>query len=427
MIKKLWAQRGSPGKILAKGGITFFFRIVAMLFSFGIMWFITNYFGDSVFGLYSLGLTILQFAVLVFAMGVPNAFISFTGGFSGTHEHVGFLLKAVKTVLVAAALPLLVLTLSSGFISEYIFNKPNLWPFLVVAGLGTPVLILHELLCFYFISVKRFTLYGLFIFIIPNVLFAAFLLMAYYSAASPYIIFGSYVAAYVINITIGFTAAFYKVGAVAYPAITTRHLLRKALPMMMGGVFLMLLNWTDILILGRYETEANIGIYNAAFRIGYLVLFFVSTMNVIILPKISELYYQKDFAGMKKAVNSFTQMVGLATIPLAAAIIFFSSYILSFLGKDFNTGSTALTLITLGGLYNAMTGNVDQILNMTDNQTMVSKILFAGFFLNVLLNLYLVPQYGINGAAWASLLSNIFVNTVFVIVIKKKLGFWTFI
>ena len=36
----------------------------------------------------------------------------------------------------------------------------------------------------------------------------------------------------------------------------------------------MLLSWTDILIMGKYETEENIGIYNAAFKIGTLTLFF---------------------------------------------------------------------------------------------------------------------------------------------------------
>lgn len=195
---------------------------------------------------------------------------------------------------------------------------------------------------------------------------------------------------------------------------------------MVSGIFLILLNWTDILMLGKLETSSNIGIYNAAFKVGYLALFFVVSMNVVIMPKISELFHQKDHLELKKVVNRSTQIVIVLTIPAALILIFFSKSILQLFGEGFEVGSTTLILITLGALFNAMTGNVDQILNMTDNQNTVKNIFFIGFVLNVVLNLYLIPNYGIEGAATSSLITNIFVNSIFVIIIKRKLGFYTF-
>jgi O-antigen/teichoic acid export membrane protein len=196
--------------------------------------------------------------------------------------------------------------------------------------------------------------------------------------------------------------------------------------MMVGSMFLLLLNWTDILMLGKMETEENIGIYNAAFKIGYLALFFIASMNVVVMPKISELFHQKNFAEMKKVVNRATQIVIVLTLPLALILIFFSKQILGIYGDGFIQGSTCLIYITLGALFNAMTGNVDQILNMTDNQKKVRNIFFVGFILNVLMNLYLIPNYGIEGAALSSLITNVIVNLIFVYIIRKKLGFYTF-
>jgi O-antigen/teichoic acid export membrane protein len=95
-------------------------------------------------------------------------------------------------------------------------------------------------------------------------------------------------------------------------------------------------------------------------------------------------------------------------------------------GSSFAAGRTTLILITIGALFNAMAGNVDQILNMTNNQKSVKNIFILGFLLNVILNLFLIPKYGIEGAATSSLITNIVVNIVFVIIIKKKLGFLTF-
>lgn len=196
---------------------------------------------------------------------------------------------------------------------------------------------------------------------------------------------------------------------------------------MVGTMFLLLLNWTDILMLGRMESEENIGIYNAAFKIGYLALFFIASMNIVVMPKISELFHQNRFAEMKKVINRATQIVIVLTMPLALVIVLFSEEILGIYGDVFVEGSTCLIIITLGALFNAMTGNVDQILNMTNNQNIVKNVFFIGFLLNVVLNLFLIPRYGINGAALASFITNVIVNSIFVYIIKKQLGFYTFI
>ena len=63
---------------------------------------------------------------------------------------------------------------------------------------------------------------------------------------------------------------------------------------------------------------------------------------------------------------------------------------------------------------------------MTGNQNIYAKILLFGAILNVLLNLILIPRYGINGAAIASMSSLTVWNLSMVLVIKKKFGFYTF-
>jgi len=427
MIKKLLADKEGLKNTISKVGITFFLRMFGMALSFVSLWIMTNYFGKSVYGMYSLSLTILQLTGMFFGLGVPNAFVSFTGGFNSHEMSRGLLIKCIKLALLASLLPIVVFSAGAGIISTYIFEKPDLYPYLLVVALGVPFFILHEIICFYFIAVKRIVIYGLFIFILPHLFFITMAISLYYSGGSDYLTFLAFVAAYILTVTIGLIIIFGKRPKIELPHLTNSDIFRKSFPMMISGLFLVLLNWTDMLMLGRSVSADEIGIYNSAFRIGYLSLFFVAAMNVVILPSVSELYHQKDMVKMKKVVNRSTQLVILLTLPLALVLIFFGEFILSLLGKGLDGGSMTLTLITLGGLFNAMTGNVDQILNMTGNQKMVSILFFFGFVLNVILNLFLIPAYGIEGAATSSLITNIIVNTAFVIIIKKKLGFYTFI
>jgi O-antigen/teichoic acid export membrane protein len=72
-----------------------------------------------------------------------------------------------------------------------------------------------------------------------------------------------------------------------------------------------------------------------------------------------------------------------------------------------------------------MAGNVDQILNMTENQNIFRNITIFSFFVNLILSYLLIPKYNIEGAAIASLITNILINVLCLYFIKKKLGFYT--
>lgn len=425
MFEKFLKDKEIINYILSKGGTTFLFRMVAMVFSFVTMSFITNFFGDSVFGSYTIVLTILQITVMVFALGIPNAFVVFASGFNSEEKSKGLLLQVLKINLISALIPLTIFLLGASFISETIFQKVNLIPYFIVVSFSVPFMIIHETICYYFISIQKIITYGLFIFILPNVLFLLLLIAFYFLNLDSFYTFLAYTGSIALTVIIGGIVIFRKTATIK-PSISTKDILNKSLPMMMSGIFLLLLNWTDILMLGRIESESQIGIYNVAFKVGYLALFFVVSMNVVIMPKVSELFFQNNFDEMRKVINKATQIVIMLTLPLALIIIFLSEFLLGSFGEAFVAGKTTLIIITLGALFNAMTGNVDQILNMTNNQIKVRNIFFLGFVFNVGFNLLLIPKYGIEGAATASLITNIMVNLIFVYIIKKKLGFYTF-
>ena len=426
MFKTGIKDRETIQYLLSQGGFSFLFRMFAMVFSFISMWFITNFYGEADYGTYALALTVLQILAMVFALGVPNAFVSFAGRIDNVEKLKGLLLKSGAIVLISSLFPILCFSFGAQFFSETVFQKPSLLNYFLVVSFSIPFMIFHEIICYYFISVKKFIAYGLFFYIFPSVSFALFLVAFYYYNLTGFFTFLAYVSSIILTVLIALVVLFYKKTKITFPEIRSKEILKKSFPMMVSGIFLILLNWTDILMLGRIESESQIGIYNTAFKLGYLTLFFVLSMNVIIMPKVAALFHQNNFSEMKKVINRSTQLVIVFTIPLAIGIIFFSENILRLFGEGFIAGKTTLILITLGALFNAMTGNVDQILNMTNHQKGVRNIFFFGFLMNVALNLGLIPSYGIEGAALASLITNVVVNIVFVIVIKKKLGFFTF-
>lgn len=410
---------------LKKGGHTFMFRFLGMVLNYVITLLITSIYGSSNYGLYAISLTILQLMVMFFSFGIPSAFVSFSGAFESENQNKGLLLKSYLLVTILSVIPLILFFFNVDLITNF-YGKPDLKSFLQMVALSILFMVFHEINCNYFLSLKKFYWFGLTYFVFPNVLFLIFILFSKLFQLPNYCILLSYTLSVFITVVVTLFIIFRKLEFMKV-TIKSKEILKRSLPMMASGFFLILLNWTDVLMLGKFESERNIGIYNAAFKIGYLTLFFVMAMGSLIIADVARFFNNNQNLELHLTVKKATQLTAILTIPLATIIIVFSEQLLFLFGSEFIEGRTALILITLGALFNALTGNVDQFLNTTGNQISVRNVMFVGFLINICLNFILIPIYGINGAAFSSLVVNVIVNTIFIIIIKKKFGFYTFV
>lgn len=408
---------------LSKGSV-FLFKFFGMFLNFIVTLLITNVFGSSSYGLFSLSLTINQLLVMCFSLGLPSAFVAFTGTFDSLKKNKGLLIKSIKIVFFIALIPSVLLFFLSNDIA-LMYGKADLEPYLKSVFIFFFFSIIHEINVNYFLSINSYIKYGLLYFVFPNLFFLILLIIFKLLNLGGYFVMVAYNISIAINVILAMFFIF-KDREYEVVGIKSKDILDKSLPMMISGFFIMLLSWTDILIMGKYETEENIGIYNAAFKIGTLTLFFINASGVLILSDVSKYYSQKKLLLLKKTINRTTRITIILTLPLVVFIFFFGKEILTFFGKDFYKGYTALLIITSGALFNAMTGNVDQILNMTGSEKTVRNILFFCFLINLFLCLIFIPIYGFEGAATSNFIVSVFVNIIFVIVIKKRLGFYTF-
>jgi O-antigen/teichoic acid export membrane protein len=86
--------------------------------------------------------------------------------------------------------------------------------------------------------------------------------------------------------------------------------------------------------------------------------------------------------------------------------------LLKIYGDIFTTGARALVFLALGEVINAATGSTGAILLMTGKQKWEVLNSFCILILNVAFNLYLIPKYGIEGAAIGFTLSISIINVL---------------
>ena len=209
--------------------------------------------------------------------------------------------------------------------------------------------------------------------------------------------------------------------------VNSNKMLKQSIPMMMSSSVLLLMSWADSLMIGGFIGEYEVGIYNVAVKVALLTSFTLTAVNSISAPKISEAYNNDKMLEFKKIVIQTTKTIFFSSIPIIIVIFIFPEFILNFFGKDFVVAKSALLILAFSQVINAMSGSVGIILNMTGKEKVFRNVLTAALLINISLNLFLIPIYGIEGAAIASASSLIFWNLYSVFYVYKHYGVLTLI
>ncbi len=419
---------------LIKGsGITFFLKIVSILFGFFSMMFITNYYGAKEFGALSLILTIIVIFSIFSKFGMENALVRIVGELY-THHEYGEIKYVAKTVLIFSFILSMIfafiLHASSEYISAAILKK-NITSSISIASIAVISTTVIVLVSSIFQGMKKIKEFIFLQFVLVQFIFFIFLFLNYLLKITDNVII-----IYVIsNIVVAIIALVFLSKQIfkknIFRTVKTEHkyklknIVLIALPMLFAGSFAMLTNWADILMLGAFKSEEDVGIYNAAQKIASITSIFLVAINSIAAPKFVEFYSKNDLAGLKKIVQQSTKMIFYSSIPVLLLFLIVPQFFMSLLGNEFLYGTTVLVILTIGQFINAISGSVGYIMQMTDNQKIYQNIIIISAFINIVLNYLLIPDYGINGAAFASTVSMIFWNIALVFFIRKKLGFWT--
>ncbi len=202
-------------------------------------------------------------------------------------------------------------------------------------------------------------------------------------------------------------------------------IMKESFPMFLSGSLFLLMSWVDILMLGHFNSQTDVGVYTIALKLAALCTLILFAANTILGPKISELYYNNQMQRLTKTVQNTAKYTFLLSLPIFGVILFFPDLLLALFGSEFNNKLAIETLIILsiGQMTNVFFGTVIYILDMTGKQNVSKNILLFTAFVNIAFNWYLIPIYGIKGAAIATAIS-IFCWTILgAIYVKKHLNF----
>ncbi len=421
-------------EIVSCGSTVLFIKIFGMLISYISMIYITNYYGAEDFGALTLIISIVFVASIIPKFGMESALVRIIGEVKMTHGRSAIKKIIIKSFLFVLALSSFVsisLYLSSEAISSDILNKDKVNYIELVAIAITPMVII-SIIAALFQSLKKMKLYSfLKMTLVHLIFFLTLLVNDFYDLRFDiediyvYSIGLSLIVAIFFIYRLDLNLDFIKGNNNLSQPYGLYKILKTAFPMLLASLSFVIMNLTDVLMLGLYTTLTDVGIYSAAQKIATISSVLLIAINSIAAPKIIELYANKDYKSLESLIKQITRLMFYISAPFLLIFIFFPHSVMSIFGEGFTLGVTVLVLMSLSQCVNAISGPVGVILTMTDKQVAFQYVIIISTVLNIILNYILIPRYGIDGAAFATMVSMIFWNLTLVVYIKKKMGFVT--
>jgi O-antigen/teichoic acid export membrane protein len=201
---------------------------------------------------------------------------------------------------------------------------------------------------------------------------------------------------------------------------------RFSAPRGVAGILEITLGWLDILLLGAFRPVAEVGVYAAVSRTVVAALFILRAVNKAFEPAVSVLLAGGRRQQAQVLYQIATWWLMAASLPIFLTLAIYPQYLLQVFGAEFVLGDTALTVLALAMLINVATGNVNAVLLMGGKSAWNLVNALVALCLNVILNLFLIPELGMNGAAIAWAASIIVHNVAALIEIRVLLGLQPF-
>ena len=415
-------------ELLSKSSIDAFLRISGKVISYIFIYFFIHWLGIRKYGLWSFAFSLFSFFSLLAGLGFKTSIVKYYT--QSKSEKIAFksvYFKMLKMLAISSLIMAVLLFVLAQKLADYADKEQAATAILFFAFSVVPINILR--LNSGLLKAMRKTAFFGFFEHLGSTLFLVIIMVVLNSNKN--LSFNDTLMAFVISSFLLMLLSYIPIfnslrinGVQSKKSPSYKTILQESFPMFLTNSSSMIKNWTDVIILGFFCGPAIVGGYNVLIKISRLIIIPLQSVNTVSVSKISEYFDNRDFNKIKKLVMSSTKIIVLITVPSMLIVAIFKSYILQVFDNRLLQTNYALYILLAGQFINAITGSVSQTLNMTQHQGINMRISLFTAFLNILLNIILIPVFNIYGAAAATAFTLALQNIWSSYYVRKYFGFW---
>ncbi len=170
----------------------------------------------------------------------------------------------------------------------------------------------------------------------------------------------------------------------------------------------------DTIMIGIFHSDSNVGLYTAAIKFNAVLSSIITAISGVMLPRLSYYIGQNSKNQFKDLVRKSLQYLLFSTIPTILGLFFVTEdVIILFCGKDFAAASITMKIILPNLFCSILNGFIAyQIFTPCKKEKWALIATISGAVTNFCMNLVLIPIWKQNGAAVATVITEIVVFVV---------------
>ncbi|MBK8177890.1 MAG: flippase [Planctomycetes bacterium] len=181
-----------------------------------------------------------------------------------------------------------------------------------------------------------------------------------------------------------------------------RPVLSRSWPLVANVLLGLTIYNSDLIFLRIFQGRGDVGLYSAAYQLISFLINMAAAYSLSLLPVLTRARPETGERGTLYA-RAFGQTFSVA-LPIAVGGALVAPQIVSTVFGPEYAASTGALMILLGTIPFTMSKEVDLIaLVVAGREATVMRMTAAAVVVNLALNLWLIPRYGMIGAAWSTL------------------------
>ncbi|MBI4426903.1 MAG: flippase [Candidatus Magasanikbacteria bacterium] len=194
---------------------------------------------------------------------------------------------------------------------------------------------------------------------------------------------------------------------------------KKMWPIAIAIIFNVVYLKGDAIILSIFKSQSEVGIYGAAYRVIDILAQTAMMIMGVILPLLAYNWTRNLKTEFKKYYQQAFDAIMLMAVPIMFGLIMLADKIMIFVaGNEFAAAGKPLQILAIAvfGVYlGAIFGHVAVAIN---RQKQTLWVYISDAILTLIGYLYFIPRFGMSGAAWMTVFSELYAGFLLWITIK---------
>lgn len=192
-----------------------------------------------------------------------------------------------------------------------------------------------------------------------------------------------------------------------------------SIPFALASFFYTIYYSIDVVMLTHLIGSYPTGIYNAAYKLISVLTLFYSIYVAVIFPAMNK-FYKNDESLLTISLEKSIKYLSLIMVPIAIATMFYSTDIIQLIyGNKFDAAASALSILIWTVCLLFINGACTMLLQASHKEVTVTKVYAIAAVFNIVLNIFMIPHYSYNGAAFTTVMSDLLILIIFAYIIYK--------